>query len=181
MVSARVLTWSVLAAVCAACGKDGVHSASPVADRSAGADSVLPGARCMELDTTGACGMWGVSLVQLIARPDLFDRKTVQVIGFVNFEFEGNGLYLSREDWDHLIVRNGVAIELPHGFETDSGPNGKRPNQRYVLVEGVFNARRAGHMGDWSGSIDSVSRLQPWPDRSELKRKMPLAPARRLP
>ena len=31
-----------------------------------------------------------VSVIQLIATPDRFDGKRVQVIGFLKFEFEGN-------------------------------------------------------------------------------------------
>ena len=32
-----------------------------------------------------------VSLIQLIANPQMFDGKLVRVIGFLRLEFEGNG------------------------------------------------------------------------------------------
>jgi hypothetical protein len=112
--------------------------------------------------------MWGPSLIELIARPEQFHGKPVRVIGFVNFEFEGNGLYLSRESWERGISRNGLWIDPPKGYESDSAPSTKTPNQDYVIVEGVFNARNRGHLGNWSGAIERVTRLERWPSRAEL-------------
>ena len=119
--------------------------------------------RCEEVDSSNKCDLWGPSLVDLIARPEAFDGKRVRVMGFVNFEFEGNGLYLSREDWQQGIDRNGVWIDPPLGFDSDSGPVRAVPNQRYVIVEGTFRATHRGHMGMWSGAIEQVTRLNPWP------------------
>ena len=133
-------------------------------------DSLLPKVRCVTLGVSGGCAMWEPSLVELIARPELYDGKQVRVIGFVNFEFEGNGLFISKEDWRQSITRNGLWIEPPAGFVSHSGPARRQPNQRYVLVEGTFNARESGHMGMWSGTIEHVTRLEPWPPRGLERR-----------
>jgi hypothetical protein len=101
-------------------------------------------------------------MIELIARPELYDGKRIRVIGFVNFEFEGNGLYVSREDWQQSIHRNGVWIEPPKSFESDSGSAARRPNQQYVLVEATFRAGQGGHMSMWSGTLERVTRLDPW-------------------
>jgi hypothetical protein len=106
--------------------------------------------------------LWGPSLIELIARPESYHGKRVRVIGFVNFEFEGNGLYVSREDWRQSIARNGVWITPPKGFESDSAPSRHQPNQRYVIVEATFHGGPGGHFGMWSGSLDSVTRIDPW-------------------
>ena len=103
-----------------------------------------------------------MSLIELIARSESFDGQRVRVIGFVNFEFEGNGLYVSREDWNESITRNGIWIDPPVGFESDSAPARRQPNQRYVIVEAIFHRQPSGHMGMWSGSLDHVTRLEPW-------------------
>jgi len=110
----------------------------------------------------GPCVLWGPSIIELIARPDVYDGKRVRVIGFVNFEFEGNGLYVSREDWEQSIYRNGVWIEPPRGFYSDRAAAARQPNQRYVLVEATFRAGRGGHFGMWSGTLEQVTRLDPW-------------------
>jgi len=128
---------------------------------------------CETGDGQGGCALWGASLIELIARPEQFDGKAVRVIGFVNFEFEGNGLYVSRNDWEHSIARNGVWIDPPSGFDSDSAPSRKSPNQEYVIVEGIFNAANRGHMGMWSGAIERVSRLEGWAPTANIMKTTP--------
>ena len=125
--------------------------------------SALAAGQCEEVEREGGpCTLWGPSMIALIAHPELYDGKRVRLIGFVNFEFEGNGLYVSREDWRQSIHRNGIWIEAPKGFESDSAPAVRQPNQRYVLVEGTFSAGDHGHLGMWSGALKAVTRLQAW-------------------
>jgi hypothetical protein len=91
-------------------------------------------------------------LIQLIARPADFDGRYVRVHGFYNHEFEGNALYLHREDFEQILSRNGVWME------------GKpESDEMYILVEGRFNARQHGHMGLFSGEIEAVTRTLAWP------------------
>ena len=131
--------------------------------------------RCVASDSAGkGCSLWGPSLIELIARPELYDGKRVRVIGFANFEFEGNGLYVSESDWRHGIYRNGVWIDPPAGTGQDSASAPGPVNQRYVIVEATFHQQQSGHMGMWSGSLSDVSRLEPWgqtpaPDASAFK------------
>ena len=145
-------------AVLAGCGAAGGDQRATQSMR----DTLLLTTRCEAGDGPARCSLWGPSLEELIARPELYDGKRVRVIGFVNFEFEGNALYISKEDWQRSIARNGLWIDPPQRFETDSGPSKIQPNQRYVLVEGTFNARNPGHLGMWSGAIERVTRLDPW-------------------
>jgi hypothetical protein len=35
-------------------------------------------------------------------------------------------------------------------------------DQKHVLLEGTFNAKDAGHLGLWSGSIQQIKRFQVW-------------------
>lgn len=72
-----------------------------------------------------------VSMIQLIARPSDFDGEYVRVIGFYRHEFEGNALYLHREDYERGLPKNGLWM--------DGKPE---HNMTYVLVEGRFNAKR---------------------------------------
>lgn len=99
-----------------------------------------------------------VSLVQLLATPDKFHGKFVRVIGYLHLEFEGNGLYLHREDYQSAIPKNGIWFE-------GTGETMKKPkdfSDRYVLVEGTFDAKSQGHLGMWSGTIAKVERVMPW-------------------
>ena len=126
-------------------------------------DTLLLATRCQVIDGSEHCILWGPSLVELIARPELYDGRRVRVIGFVNFEFEGDAIFLSSEDWKHSVVTNSLWVEAPPGFQSDSGPARKQPNRRYVIIEGTFNARKRGHLGLGSGAIEHVTRIDSLP------------------
>jgi hypothetical protein len=101
-----------------------------------------------------------VSLLQLIATPDAFDGNDVRVHGFVCIEHEGTAVYLHREDSEHMLTKNGLWLAA-----NDSTPKGSKEAQvkdRYALIEGRFTAKKKGHRGLWSGSIEDITRMEPW-------------------
>ena len=98
-----------------------------------------------------------VSMIQLIATPEKYQGKRVRLLAFLRIEFEGNAVYLHKEDYEQAIFRNGLWIDLPKGIVSGNGLT-----NQYVLVEGVFDGTQSGHMGLWSGMITDVTRLEPW-------------------
>jgi len=107
-----------------------------------------------------------VSLIQLIANPKSWDGKRVQVIGFLRLEFEGNALYLHREDYLYGITDNAVWISLPSKL-TASQREGL--STRYVICEGVFRADDHGHLGLFSGVLGEINRIEPWGSKETVK------------
>jgi len=99
-----------------------------------------------------------VSMIQLIANPQQYDGKPIRVMAFLHLEFEGNALYLHREDFDKSLLSNAVWISL----DDQKIRTSKKFSGGYVLVEGIFNAKDQGHLGSFSGSIQQVTRLQSW-------------------
>ncbi|MDR7272968.1 hypothetical protein J2X20_005653 [Pelomonas saccharophila] len=99
-----------------------------------------------------------VSLISLIATPREFDGKQVRVIGFARLEFEGNAIYLHREDYLQGITKNGLWLDV----ERLPKKSAASANNQYVIVEGVFSMTDKGHLGLWSGSIQKVTRMDPW-------------------
>jgi hypothetical protein len=99
-----------------------------------------------------------VSLVQLIANPKDYDGKVVRVIGFMRLEFEGDGIYLHQDDYKHSIYKNGLWIDASDDMQKKKA----ELDQKYVLLEGTFNAKMTGHRGAWSGSIEKITRCQMW-------------------
>ncbi len=73
-----------------------------------------------------------VSLVRLIAVPEKYDKCMVRVEGFLHMEFEGTALYLHREDYERLLLQNGVSVDIPRNKGFDEYDN------QYVRIEGVF-------------------------------------------
>jgi len=98
-------------------------------------------------------------MIQLIATPAQYHGKQIRVIAFLNLEFEGDALYLHRDDFVRSIFKNGIWIELlgrrGEAYAPLSGG--------YVIAEGTFDAEKRGHFGMWSGTLKDVRRLEPWP------------------
>jgi len=99
-----------------------------------------------------------VTLVQLIANPEKFDGKLVRVIGFLRLEFEGDVLYLHREDYENAIFGDGIWVDATPAMMKQKATL----NMNYVLLEGIFSSSDRGHMGMWSGAIRQIHRAQLW-------------------
>ncbi len=99
-----------------------------------------------------------VPLLRLIAAPEQFDGVLIRTIGFLWLEFEGDALYLHKEDYENAIIKQSVWLDFP------SGPSAEQRALRgnYVLVEGVFIADRSGHLGMHTGTIEKINRLELW-------------------
>ncbi|WP_309897491.1 hypothetical protein [Archangium sp.] len=98
-----------------------------------------------------------VSIIQLIARPELYDGKVVQLVGYGTFEHEGTAIYLHAQDYEYGVSRNSVWLSLGEKWK---GSFGTQP--RYVLVRGVFRAGDGGHKGLHSGDLSDIERLEDW-------------------
>jgi len=99
-----------------------------------------------------------ISLIQLIATPELFNGREIRVIGFLHLEFEGDALYLHREDFEHSITQNSIAIEL-------SQPQDRvwrKLGDQYAIIEGKFSSISKGHLGARPGSLQEITRLGGW-------------------
>jgi hypothetical protein len=100
-----------------------------------------------------------ISLISLIANPQKYNQRKVRVKGFLNLEFEGDAIYLHKEDYELGIDKNGLWIDIKRG-QFDSTKN-KSCNQHYVILEGIFEMQNKGHENAYSGAITRISRLEP--------------------
>jgi hypothetical protein len=100
------------------------------------------------------------SLVKLIATPEKFHNKSVTVIGYINVEFEGNGLYIHKEDFENGLYSNGLWINLTEKQEKEI--DSLFLNKKYVLIEGTFDKTGNGHLGLWSGEIKEITSIVSW-------------------
>lgn len=104
-----------------------------------------------------------VSIVQLIANPIEYHGKFVRVIGFCRLEFEGDALFLHREDFEQALTKNALWLDV--GWPTPEIL--QKLSDGYVLVEAVFDADSKGHMDLFSGSLKKVNRMDRWRSRKE--------------
>src|SRR5262249_26168225 len=109
-----------------------------------------------------------VSLVRLLATPTTYHGRPVSVVGYCRLEFEGNALYLHKEDFDHNLRKNAIWLKIgwpvPKPYEA--------LNDEYVRVEAVFDADGRGHEGQYSGELRAIRKMQRWPARAEVEREL---------
>ena len=99
-----------------------------------------------------------VSLIRLIANPEKYDGQAVSVIGYLRLEFEGNMIYLHKEDFDHRVSENAVRV----GIKKNERAQFKKKDLHYVLIVGTFQAAKSG-TSDPNGTIVNISKIEIWP------------------
>lgn len=107
------------------------------------------------------------SLIKLIANPEKYHGKPIQVIGYLHLEFEGNAVYLHKEDFERSISENSFWVNFSESVSDKVTV--KDYSDRYVILIGTFNMNDNGHMGMFGGSIDNIVRLGPWGDTRGAK------------
>jgi hypothetical protein len=104
-----------------------------------------------------------VSLIQLIATPQSYDVKRIRIIGFLHLEFEGDAIYLHREDFQQALTKNALWIEVPKDMTRTQI---EAVNDHDVICTGSFAEAMHGHMGMNSGEMAHITRLEVWTPHS---------------
>ncbi|MBI4707625.1 MAG: hypothetical protein HY761_06845 [Candidatus Omnitrophica bacterium] len=94
-----------------------------------------------------------ISIINLIATPEKFHGEKILVSGFVQIDFEGNAIYLSKTDCEKIFTKNAIWLSIDHIKEFDNFKEG------YATIEGVFDAMDNGHGDMFSGSIKKITRV----------------------
>ncbi|MDQ1097577.1 MULTISPECIES: hypothetical protein [Chryseobacterium] len=103
---------------------------------------------------------YDISMLRLIVTPEKYHNKTVQVIGYLNLEFEGNAIYFHQEDYEKGSSRNGMWVDFSEDLIHKKDL--KKFNKKYVIIIGKFDMNSKGHMGMFGGSLKNISRLDEW-------------------
>jgi hypothetical protein len=74
-------------------------------------------------------------------------------------EFEGDAVYLHREDYENGLTGNGLWVEGLQGMRDKL----VALSDHYVMIEGTMDAKNQGHLGLWSGAIVEIDRVIKWP------------------
>lgn len=99
-----------------------------------------------------------VSLVRLLAHPELYDGREVSVGGYVSLKFEDFGLHLGPQEYDGGLRESALWLERPDWLTSSAE---RRLDERYAEVGGTFRASERGHMSDYSGAIAGVRFIRP--------------------
>jgi hypothetical protein len=110
-----------------------------------------------------------VSLVRLIAIPKRYNNQRIAVEGYLVVEFEGTGIYLSKQDADHFITTNGFSVTFDKTKIPFDGPHGPlRFANRYVHLVGTFRVEEGG---PWQGGINNVDTVRVLPDVGDKRER----------
>jgi hypothetical protein len=92
-----------------------------------------------------------VSLIRLIANPQIFDNHRLRLAGFLDYNGpdRGVGLYVTALDGQNFIISNSVDLR---GESAD-----EKLIHKYVIIEGTYHAPK-GPLADYvNGYLDHVS------------------------
>ena len=105
-----------------------------------------------------------VSIINLISTPEKYHHKEIRLIGYLNLEFEGDAIYLHKEDFDRSIVSNAFWVNFSKEITKTQKD---KCSKKYVIIEGTFDMNSHGHMGLFSGTINNITRLDQWAGRQD--------------
>jgi|HubBroStandDraft_6_1064221.scaffolds.fasta_scaffold1031315_1 hypothetical protein len=100
-----------------------------------------------------------VSIYQLIANPEKFDKQLLTVIGLLAVQSEGILLFPSSEDAQHDVLPNAIWLEA----KPEARSNLRELDRHYILLVGRFNAPvpNAAHPV-YAGQIREISKATIW-------------------
>ncbi|MGA2066188.1 MAG: hypothetical protein ABSG86_14530 [Thermoguttaceae bacterium] len=99
------------------------------------------------------------SIVQILAHRDRYHGKKVQIQGYLTVRFEDTAIYLSKDDADYGMTRNGFWVTFDGRAVPYKGLAGPTEyDGKYVLIEGTFDKDLMGHFSAWQGTIKNVTR-----------------------
>ena len=113
----------------------------------------------MAMREVGAKNM-NVSLVNLISNPEKYHGQTIQIVGYLQLEFEGDAIYLHKEDCEHGMTSNGFWVDFSD--KISKRQNLKSYSEKYVILIGTFDMNSHGHMGLFAGTLKNIRRLDKW-------------------
>lgn len=103
---------------------------------------------------------FNIPLIRLIANPEKYQGKTIQIRGYLNLEFEGNAIYFHEEDYVRSLTENSLWVEFSKDITEKKNINDY--SKKYVIIVGTFEMNSRGHMGIFGGTIKNITRLDYW-------------------
>ncbi|MDZ4318622.1 MAG: hypothetical protein U1A07_07230 [Phenylobacterium sp.] len=127
-------------------------------------------AAAYELDRQISLAYEPISIITLLAAPERFDGRKVQVSGFVTLGFEDLGVHLDASSYEAGLHKNALWLHRP-GWLTSAAA--RRLDRRYGEVAGTFEAsvhgrcERLMHCSRFSGALTDIRRIKPTFTRSD--------------
>ncbi len=84
-----------------------------------------------------------VSMIRILAKPELFYGKNVIVFGFFSYARENDTLYFRKKDYENLIFTNGILLHYPMTTSLKILDKKLNPlSANYVIIQGTITRTR---------------------------------------
>jgi hypothetical protein len=113
-------------------------------------------------DIVSVDGVRITSVLQLLAHPDRYEGKRVQVKGYYASGMEYSGLFGTKESAEIADIQSGIWLDIPS--DKQSSTNIAEFTNGYVTIAGTFHYVKnggVGHLGAWPASIIKLTLLVP--------------------
>ena len=118
-------------------------------------------------DFTSVTGTKTTSLVRLLAEPELYNGRQVEVTGYFTSGFERSGLFVSKESALLGDQASAVWVEMPESRSREVRP----VTRGYVTIIGTFDSDPnigKGHLALWPSEIRNVTLFLPTATRVDV-------------
>ena len=109
------------------------------------------------------------TLLQILANPVKYHNKVVRLIGYLHLKRYDDAVYLHEEDYTHALYGNAIWVDATDDMRNHE----KKLSDRYVILEGFFDAEKRGPMGAYTGTIRKIMRCEAWSSDSTPANKRP--------
>lgn len=119
----------------------------------------------IEHPPNGRNSPYAKSLTELLSNPQYYNDEPVQITGFLNLGFEGDALYINKDDCKEHRFDKAVWVHLNHKTFNSASIY----NKHYVIIEAVFDGNDHGHMGVFAGALKRITSVKITNERTHRK------------
>lgn len=94
-----------------------------------------------------------LGVADVLGGADSYQGRSVTVHGFVVWQYEGNAIYATEDDYRSQRNERGLWVDQPPLTQSQV----RASSGKFGYVTGKFDAQRRGHLGLWGGAITEVT------------------------
>lgn len=94
-----------------------------------------------------------VGVANVLESAHRYAGRSVTVYGFVVWQYEGNAIYATEDDYRSQRNERGLWVDQPPLTQSQV----RASSGKFGYVTGKFDSQRRGHMGLWGGAITEVT------------------------
>jgi hypothetical protein len=97
-----------------------------------------------------------IPINELLANPDVYENTQLQVVGYLNLDWEADAIYLNKSDFENNRYKKGLWVHLNQFKFTQA----HKLKGHYVIIDAVFDANDHGHEDLWGGALKGIKAIK---------------------